>query len=112
MVATMKRVSKYFDKRLNASVVVFRAEQDNVAEEISGVFVPGEQTVRIKQLRVVSKGVELDVNGGHNQWNVGFGVANFEAEDAKAIKCKQNHHVPWQICIQNTPSRNLHLVWA
>jgi len=79
---------EYFDKRLNASLSVFRIEQENVAEEISGVFVPGTTDTAYRAVSgVVSKGFELDINGEiTDNWNVSFGVANFEAEDADGNK--------------------------
>ena len=79
---------EYFDKRLNASLSVFRIEQDNVAEELSGVFVPGSTDTAYQAVAgVVSKGFELDVNGEITKnWNVGFGIANFEAKDASGTK--------------------------
>lgn len=79
---------EYFDKRLNASLSVFRTEQENVAEEIDGVFVPGSTDSAYKAVAgVVSKGFELDINGEiTDSWNVGFGIANFEAEDANGNK--------------------------
>jgi len=79
---------EYFDKRLNAALSIFRIEQDNVAEELSGVFVPGSTDSAYQAVAgVVSKGFELDINGEiTKQWNVGFGIANFEAEDADGTK--------------------------
>lgn len=79
---------EYFDKRLNASLSVFRIEQENVAEEIAGVFVPGSTDSAYRAVAgVVSKGFELDINGEiTDNWNVGFGIANFEAEDANGNK--------------------------
>lgn len=79
---------EYFDKRLNASLSVFRIEQENVAEEIAGVFVPGSTDSAYRAVAgVVSKGFELDINGEiSDDWNVGFGIANFEAKDANGNK--------------------------
>ncbi len=78
---------EYFNKRLNASLSLFRVEQDNVGEATSQ-FVPGSTDYAyISVDGVVSKGFEIDINGAlTDQWNVGFGLANFEAEDANGNK--------------------------
>jgi len=79
---------EYFGKRLNTSLSIFRIEQENVAEEMSGVFVPGTTNSAYKAVDgVVSKGFELDINGEiMDNWNMGLGIANFEAEDANGNK--------------------------
>lgn len=78
---------EYFDKRLNASLSVFRVEQDNVGEATSQ-FVSGTTDYAYEAVDgVVSKGFEIDINGEiTDHWNLGFGIANFEAKDADGNK--------------------------
>jgi len=78
---------EYFDKRLNASLSVFRVEQDNVGEATSQ-FVSGTTDYAYEAVDgVVSKGFEIDINGEiTDNWNMGFGIANFEAKDADGNK--------------------------
>ena len=78
---------EYFDKRLNASLSVFRVEQDNVGE-VTSQFVPGSTDYAYEAVDgVVSKGFEIDINGEiTDNWNLGFGLANFEAKDADGNK--------------------------
>ncbi|EKU53169.1 TonB-dependent siderophore receptor [Acinetobacter sp. WC-323] len=86
--------SEWFDGRLNTALSIFRIEQSNFAEEVSGVTVigvkPDEKAYRAVD-GVVSKGVELEIDGEINQnWGVNFGIANFEAKDAKDQKVAVN----------------------
>lgn len=74
---------EYFNGRLNASVGVFRIEQENVAEAIDGVFVDGATQAYKGVDGVVSKGVELDIAGEiTDNLSMSFNIANFEAKDA------------------------------
>lgn len=89
--------SKFFDGRLNTALSVFRIEQDNFAEKITDGYVivngvkTSEQAYRSID-GVVSKGVELEVDGEINdQWSLNFGIANFEARDAKGEKVNPNN---------------------
>ncbi len=80
---------EYFNNRLNASVAVFRIEQNNVAQtDPSGAFVPGTTTVAsIAAEGVTSKGFEIDINGEiTDAWNVSMGYAQFEAKDSDGEK--------------------------
>ncbi len=75
---------EYFNGALNASVTLFRIEQENVAQEIDGVKVgsSSEQAYRTAN-GVVSKGVELSISGEINEnLSLSAGVTNFEATDA------------------------------
>ncbi len=77
---------EYFDKALNASLSIFKIEQDNVGEAIDGVFVGGTQAYRAVE-GVTSKGFELDISGQvKDNLDLNFGLANFEAEDRKGVK--------------------------
>ncbi|NCI79796.1 TonB-dependent siderophore receptor [Acinetobacter kanungonis] len=86
---------EYFDGKLNAALSIFRIEQDNVAAQL---FDSQGNAVKVKDLNgvnttenayyaaegVTSKGVELNVDGEINEnWGLSFGVANFDAKDAK-----------------------------
>lgn len=85
---------EFFDQRLNASVSVFRIEQDNFAQLLLD---ENGENVKIKDVQgnptadnayygaegTVSEGVELNVQGEINEnWSLHFGVANFDAVDA------------------------------
>ncbi|WP_418187182.1 TonB-dependent siderophore receptor [Aliarcobacter lanthieri] len=75
---------EYFDKRLNTAISLFRIEQDNVAEKIEPeIKIPGTNESAYKAIDgVVSKGVEFEVDGEiTDNWNLSFGIANFEAKD-------------------------------
>lgn len=81
---------EFLDGKLNAALSVFKTQQDNVAEEINGVFVPNpngglsnEKAYRSVD-GVESKGVEFELDGEiRDNWNLSFGVAHFNAKDAK-----------------------------
>jgi len=80
---------EYFDKHLNTSLSVFRLEQDNVAERISGTYTTNGDPAYRAVSGVTSKGIELDINGEITEaWNIGFGIANFEAKDADGNNVK------------------------
>lgn len=92
--------SEWFGGRLNTALSIFRIEQSNVAEGIKDassknvtINVNGvpEQAYRNVD-GVVSKGVELEVDGEINDhWDINFGIANFEAKDAKGVKVNPNN---------------------
>ncbi|ONG41693.1 TonB-dependent receptor [Alkanindiges hydrocarboniclasticus] len=90
--------SEWFDSRLNTALSIFRIEQDNYAQEISGVSVPVngatntfEQAYRAAD-GVVSEGVEFEMDGEINDnWGINFGIANFEAKDAQDVKVNTNN---------------------
>ncbi len=79
---------EYFDNKLNAALSLFRIEQDNVAEKIDGVFVPGTTDSAYKAVKgVVSKGFEIELDGEiTDNWNLNFGIAYFKAENANGEK--------------------------
>ena len=82
---------EFFDKRLNAGLSVFRIEQSNAAQALlkaDGTNVKVDGTANENAYYgtdgVVSKGVELNIDGEINDnWGLSFGVANFDAKDAK-----------------------------
>ena len=85
------------DGKLNAALSIFRIEQDNVAEQL---YDSNGKEVKVKDSNgadtpenayfaaegVTSKGVELNIDGELNEnWGLSFGVANFDAKDAKGV---------------------------
>ncbi|WP_416232063.1 TonB-dependent siderophore receptor [Acinetobacter pittii] len=84
--------SEWFGGRLNTALSVFRIEQSNFAELIPGVFIVRNGTKTTEQAYrgvdgVESKGFEFEADGEINDnWAVNFGIANFEAKDAKGTK--------------------------
>lgn len=73
----------WFDDRLNASLSVFRIEQDNVAQATTE-FVPGTtETAYVAAQGTVSRGFEFEVNGELAPgWNGTFGASRYVAKDA------------------------------
>lgn len=87
----------FFDDHLNASLGIFRIEQDNVAQLL--VDENGEN-VKIKDPNgnptannayyatdgVTAKGIEFNIDGEINEnWGLSFGATNFDATDAKGV---------------------------
>lgn len=84
---------EWLDGKMNAGLAVFRIEQSNAPELLynadgSNVKVDGTaDNAYYGTDGVVSKGVELNVEGELNDnWGVSFGVANFEAKTAQGEK--------------------------
>ncbi|MGO3414382.1 MAG: ferric-rhodotorulic acid/ferric-coprogen receptor FhuE [Kluyvera intermedia] len=74
----------WMDGRLTTNVAVFRIEQENVAEALSGVFVNGssEQAYRATS-GAVSKGAEFEVNGAvTDNLQLTFSATRFVAQDS------------------------------
>ncbi|QNH23157.1 TonB-dependent siderophore receptor [Xanthomonas sp. GW] len=73
----------WFDDRLNASLSVFRIEQDNVAQATTE-FVPGTtETAYVAAQGTVSRGFEFELNGELAPgWNGTFGASRYVAKDA------------------------------
>lgn len=74
--------ASYLDGRLNASLAVFRTEQDNVAVVDGSNMVPGTtQQAYLAASGTVSTGFEVEVNGAvTDRWNVGAGFAHYSLE--------------------------------
>ncbi|HIE4190296.1 TPA: ferric-rhodotorulic acid/ferric-coprogen receptor FhuE [Stenotrophomonas maltophilia] len=73
----------WFDNRLNASLAVFRIEQDNVAQQTGG-FVDGSanEYAYVAARGTVSRGVEFELNGELAPgWNATFGASRYVAKD-------------------------------
>ena len=72
---------EYFDQALNASISLFRTEQDNVGEKVDGVLIGTTQVYKASE-GVTSKGIEMDISGEiTDNFTLDFGIANFEAKD-------------------------------
>lgn len=73
---------EYFDNRLNASLSLFRMEQDNVAEKA------GVNTTTLEEYYrgvdgTTSKGIEIDIRGEiTDNWNAALSLVSFEAKDS------------------------------
>lgn len=75
---------EYFDGKLNASLSVFRIEQDGIEDD--GAPIGGEQPKKLVD-GVISKGFELDLNGQiTDNLDLSFGISNFEAKTADGEK--------------------------
>lgn len=79
---------EFFDKQLNASMSVFLTQQDNVAEKIGSIKIGDEfKDVYSSTDSVESKGFEIELDGKiTNNWDMSFGIAHFNAEDANGKK--------------------------
>jgi len=79
---------EFFDKQLNASMSVFLTQQDNVAEKIGSIKIGDEfKDVYSSKDSVESKGFEIELDGKiTNNWDMSFGIAHFNAEDANSKK--------------------------
>lgn len=75
---------EYFAGRLNASLSVFRIEQDNLAQPDVGAVVPGGIAQAYYPAQgTTSDGYEIELSGAlSDNWNLLFGWAQFSAKDA------------------------------
>lgn len=75
---------EFLDGRVQASLALFRIEQDNVAKADAGHLVPGTTAQAYVGARgVTSKGIEIELNGELRPgWNLAFNAAHFKAIDA------------------------------
>nr|WP_171067457.1 TonB-dependent siderophore receptor [Acinetobacter sp. NIPH 2100] len=84
--------SEWFGGRLNTALSIFQIEQTNFAEAIPGEYVTRNGVRTTEQAYrgvdgVESKGFEFEADGEINEnWGINFGIANFEAKDAKGVK--------------------------
>lgn len=82
----------WFDNRLNASLAVFRIEQDNVAQVTSEPIIgrPGE-FASIAARGTVSRGFEFELNGELAPgWNATFGASRYVAKDINGADINTN----------------------
>nr|WP_180166006.1 ferric-rhodotorulic acid/ferric-coprogen receptor FhuE [Stenotrophomonas sp. SbOxS2]NYT98711.1 ferric-rhodotorulic acid/ferric-coprogen receptor FhuE [Stenotrophomonas sp. SbOxS2] len=82
----------WFDNRLNASLAVFRIEQDNVGQATMDK-VDGQQneTAYVAARGTVSRGFEFELNGELAPgWNATFGASRYVAKDANDADINTN----------------------
>lgn len=72
----------WFDDKLNASLAVFRIEQDNLGVATGG-FVPGSSESAYEAANgVVSEGFDFEISGRVTAgWNTTFGASHYTARD-------------------------------
>ncbi|WP_419767589.1 TonB-dependent siderophore receptor [Arcobacter sp.] len=76
---------EYFGGKLNTSLSIFKIMQDNVAQSIPDVYVPGTTRLASKMSHgVVTKGVEFEASGEINdRFSLDFAIASFSGKDAE-----------------------------
>lgn len=73
----------WFDNRLNASMSVFRIEQDNLAQA-TGQYSSSGEAIYVAAQGTVSRGVEFELNGELAPgWNATFGASRYVAKDGE-----------------------------
>ncbi|ENO90472.1 TonB-dependent siderophore receptor [Thauera linaloolentis] len=79
--------------RLNASLALFRIEQDNLAQEDAGHLIPGtDSTAYYGAQGAVSKGFEAELSGELKPgWQVALGISHFSAKDASDKDVNTSH---------------------
>jgi len=81
----------WFDNRLNASLSVFRIEQDNVAQPTTDMVPGTSETAYVAARGTVSRGFELELNGELAPgWNATFGASRYVAKDANDADINTN----------------------
>lgn len=83
----------WFDNRLNASVAVFRIEQDNVGQSTGEPVIGGTggETAYVAARGTVSRGFEFEVNGELTPgWNATFGASRYVAKDINGADINTN----------------------
>ncbi|MDN5106526.1 TonB-dependent siderophore receptor [Aliarcobacter butzleri] len=91
---------EYLDGHLNTYLSVFRIEQDGVGESTGQINSNGND-ISVAKKGVTSKGFEIGASGKiTDDFNLDFGLANFEAKDANGEK------------FTTTNSRTTANVWA
>ncbi|KPN05203.1 outer membrane receptor for ferric coprogen and ferric-rhodotorulic acid [Xanthomonas arboricola] len=78
---------EYLGGQLNAALALFRIEQDNLAVNDPGQFVPGTTNQAFLAAKgTVSQGVEFQLDGQlSEQWRIALGFAQFDANDASGV---------------------------
>lgn len=78
---------EYFDGALNASLSIFKTKQEGIAEKKGKQISNPTADAYVAADEVTSKGFEIDLNGQLSEkLNLGFGLANFRAEDSDGKK--------------------------
>ncbi|THF66177.1 ferric-rhodotorulic acid/ferric-coprogen receptor FhuE [Pseudothauera nasutitermitis] len=83
----------FLDGRLNASLALFRIEQDNLAQEDAGHLIPGtDGTAYYGTQGAVSEGFEAELSGELKPgWQVALGISHFSAKDASDNDVNTSH---------------------
>lgn len=78
---------EYLGGKLNAALVLFRIQHDNLAVNDIGQLVPGTtDQAYIAANGTVRQGVEFQLDGQlFEQWRIAFGFAKFDANDASGV---------------------------
>lgn len=72
----------WFDDRLNASLALFRIEQDNLAQA-TGRYLPSGEEIYVAARGTVSRGFEFELSGELAAgWSATFGASRYIARDA------------------------------
>lgn len=84
---------EFLDGRLNASVAVFRIDQNNVAAPDQGYLVPGTTTTAFRPVKGArSQGVELELAGEVAPgWQIGAGWTKYSAHNAQGEEVNPQH---------------------
>lgn len=85
--------AEYLQGRVNASLSVFRIEQDNLAQTDAGFLIPGTTNqASFAAEGTTSKGFEVEVSGAiTDNWNLMVGWSQFQAEDADGTAVNTNY---------------------
>ncbi len=84
---------EFLGGQLNASLALFRIDQDNFAEPDPGYLVPGTATVASRPAKgVKAQGYELEISGQVAPgWQLGAGWTQYSARDAQGENVVTNH---------------------
>ena len=84
---------EFMEGRLNASLAVFRIQQDNFAETDTGFTVPGTAVPAMRAVKgVTAQGYELEASGALTpNWDFGLGWTQFSARDSKGQNVAVSH---------------------
>ncbi|SEG84900.1 TonB-dependent siderophore receptor [Marinobacterium lutimaris] len=85
--------ASFLQDRLDASLAVYRIEQDNLAQTDDGYFVPGTtDSAYYAAQGTVSEGYEIQVTGAiTDNWNLTAGWSEFSAKDANGDAVNTRH---------------------
>lgn len=83
----------FMDGKLNASLALFRIEQDNLAQQDAGYFVPGtDSSAYYGAQGAVSRGFEAELSGELAPgWQMALGISRFTAKDAADKDVNTDH---------------------
>jgi len=83
---------EFFSGKLDASVALFRIEQDKLGQQDTGHMVPGTTTPAYYPTEgATSTGIDMELTGQLTPgWNLSFSASHFEAKDARHQKVNTN----------------------